>query len=186
ADVSLDQMLVALLQANPDAFIRGNVNRVKAGAVLQVPSASAAAAIPATEARRTVVAQHRDFNTYLQRRAATAPAARTHAADRQAAGRLQANVEDRKAAAASPDKLTISQGSAKGAAAEEKLAQTRQAQETTNRVAELSRNIEELNKLQGASGSAPAAPAAAPSAAPAGGTAQAPAAAPAPAPAAAA
>ena len=32
ADVSLDQMLVAMMRANPDAFIQGNVNRVRAGA----------------------------------------------------------------------------------------------------------------------------------------------------------
>jgi pilus assembly protein FimV len=37
ANVSLDQMLVAMLRANPRAFIQGNVNRVKAGAVLTCP-----------------------------------------------------------------------------------------------------------------------------------------------------
>ena len=149
ADVSLDQMLVALLRANPDAFINGNVNRIKAGAVLQVPSASAAAAMPPDEARRTVVAQSRDFGDYRRRLAENAPTSRVASADRQASGRLQANVEDRNANAAAPDKLTVSQGSA-ARAAEDKLAQTRQAQESSTRVAELSRNINELNKLQNA------------------------------------
>ncbi|MBS0429845.1 MAG: hypothetical protein JSR41_21395 [Proteobacteria bacterium] len=188
ADVSLDQMLVALLRANPDAFINGNVNRIKAGAVLQVPSASIAAATPPDEARRTVVAQSRDFSDYRRRLAENAPTSRVASADRQASGRLEANVEDRNANAAAPDKLTVSQGSA-ARAAEDKLAQTRQAQESSTRVAELSRNINELNKIQNAGSSAGAAPAAsaapAPAAAPAApaaaATAPATAAAPAPA-----
>lgn len=33
----LDQTIVALLRANPDAFIGGNANRLKAGAVLRIP-----------------------------------------------------------------------------------------------------------------------------------------------------
>ena len=37
--VSLDQMLVGLYRANPDAFIDSNVNRLRAGAVLTVPAA---------------------------------------------------------------------------------------------------------------------------------------------------
>ena len=180
ADVSLDQMLVALLRANPDAFINGNVNRIKAGAVLQVPTATAAAAMPADEARRTVVAQSRDFGDYRRRLAENAPTSRVASADRQASGRLQANVEDRNANAASPDKLTVSQGSA-ARAAEEKIAQARQAQESSTRVAELSRNINELNKIQNAGtgaapapGATPAAPAPAPASAAAPATAAAP------------
>ena len=110
ADVSLDQMLVAMLRANPSAFIDGNVNRIKAGAVLDMPAASQAGAVPAAEARRTVVAQSRDFNEYRRRLAENAPASRVPDADRQASGKLQANVEDRNAANASADKLKITQG----------------------------------------------------------------------------
>ncbi|MDP9892980.1 pilus assembly protein FimV [Variovorax boronicumulans] len=160
ADVSLDQMLVALLLANPDAFIGGNVNRIKAGAVLELPGATEASAVPAAEARRTVTAQSRDFGNYRQRLAENAPTSNVAAASRKASGKLQANVEDRNAAASAPDKLTISQGSASTRAADEKVAQARQAQESSNRVAELSKNINELNKLKAGAGSS--APAAAP------------------------
>jgi len=164
ADVSLDQMLVALLRANPEAFIGGNVNRMRAGAVLNMPSAEQAAVTPSGEARRMVTAQSRDFNNYRRRLAENAPAAQVADADRQASGRLQANVEERNAAAASPDKLTVSQGGT----AEDRIAQTRQAQEASERVAELSKNISELSQLEAATGSAatpaaeaaPAAPAA--------------------------
>ena len=162
ADISLDQMLVALLMTNPDAFIGGNVNRIRAGAVLDLPSATEAGAVPAAEARRTVTAQSRDFSAYRQRLAENAPTSNVAAASRRAGGRVQANVEDRNAAATAPDKLTISQGNASARAAEEKVAQTRQAQDRSNRVAELSKNIEELNKLKAAGGSTAAAPSAAP------------------------
>lgn len=162
ADVSLDQMLVAMLRANPNAFIGGNVNRMKAGAVLDLPDASQAAATPAPEARRTVIAQSRDFGDYRRRLAENAPASAVAPADRQTSGRLEANVEDRSKAAAAPDKLTIAQARA----ADDKLAQARQAQESNARVAELAKNISDLNKLQSA-GTTASAPAAASPAAPA-------------------
>lgn len=52
AGVSLDQMLVALLKGNPDAFIGGNVNRLKAGVVLELPSQETGAATPKDRPRR--------------------------------------------------------------------------------------------------------------------------------------
>ena len=183
ADVSLDQMLVALLRNNPDAFIGGNMNRMKAGAVINVPSAAQAGGTAPDEAKRTVTAQSRDFNDYRQQLAGNAPTSKVAGADRQAGGKIQTNVEDRNAAAASPDKLTISQGVAAKAAAD-KLAQARQSQENSARVAELSKNITELNKLQTAAGTpapaatapaAPGGPAAPAASAPATPTAAAPA-----------
>jgi hypothetical protein len=120
----------------------------KAGAVLDLPGTTEAAAVPAAEARRTVTAQSRDFGAYRQRLAENAPTSNVAAASRKASGKLQANVEDRNAAASAPDKLTISQGSASTRAADEKVAQARQAQDSSSRVAELSKNINELNKLK--------------------------------------
>ena len=64
AGVSLDQMLVAMLRSNPDAFINGNVNRIRAGAVVQLPSREQALATSAREARQIVAAQSHDFNAY--------------------------------------------------------------------------------------------------------------------------
>ena len=37
---SLDQTMLALLRANPEAFINGNINRLKQGAVLRVPQSA--------------------------------------------------------------------------------------------------------------------------------------------------
>ena len=81
ASVSLDQMLVAMAQANPKAFVDGNVNRLRSGAVLQMPSESAAQATPASEARQIVAAQSRDFNEFRRRLAGAAPTAQVAAAE---------------------------------------------------------------------------------------------------------
>ncbi|MDI1237665.1 MAG: fimbrial protein FimV [Polaromonas sp.] len=159
ASVSLDQMLVALLRSNPDAFIGGNVNRLKSGAVLEVPTGDQAEYIPAAEASRTIVAQSKDFNEFRRKLAEGAPTTQVAGADRKAAGQVQAKVEDKAPAAATPDKLTLSKGAVQSkAAAEEKIAQDRQAKEAAARVAELSKNISDLNKLT-SSPAAPAAPA---------------------------
>ena len=160
SNVSLDQMLVAMLRSNPDAFIAGNINRIKAGAVLDLPAQEQAGAIPAAEARQVIAAQSRDFNEFRRRLAAKVPAAAVASADRQASGRVQAEVADQKPAAPTQDKLTLSKGAvAASSAAEEKVAKERQSQEEATRVAELSRNIEELAKL-GTSTAAATAPAA--------------------------
>lgn len=164
ASVSLDQMLVALLRSNPDAFIGGNVNRVKSGAVLDIPSAETASAISASEASQTIVAQSKDFNAFRRKLAEGVPTTQTAGADRQAGGKVQAKVEDRAPASTTPDKLTLSKGAVQGkaaSAAEDKIAQDRQAKEASARVAELSKNISDLNKLSGVPPSAPAAASAA-------------------------
>jgi pilus assembly protein FimV len=188
ASVSLDQMLVAMLRQNPNAFISGNVNRMKSGVVLDLPSAAEAGAIAPAEARQTITAQSRDFNEFRRRLAGSAPEAGVAAADRQATGQVQTEVKDAKPAAPAADKLTLSKEAKPGQAAnEDKIAKERQAKEASTRVAELSRNIEELSKLGagGAPAAAPAAPAPATpaAAAPAAPAATAPAPTPAPTPA---
>lgn len=152
--VSLDQMLVALLRGNPEAFIGGNVNRIKSGAVLAIPTPDAAAAMSAAEATQTITAQSADFNAFRRKLAAGIPTTNVASADRQASGKVQAKVEDRAPTNAVPDKLTLSKGAVAGkpvAAAEEKIATDRQAKESSTRVAELSKNISDLNKLGAAS-----------------------------------
>ncbi|MFC7206153.1 FimV family protein [Comamonas endophytica] len=146
AGVSLDQMLVAMLRANPHAFISGNVNRMRAGAVMELPDQAAAQATSIREARQIVAAQSQDFNRYRRQLAAAAPAAAVTAAQRSASGTVEAQVEDRKPTTAAPDKLTLS----KGALADERLAREKQAQSQSDRLAELSRNLNELQNVAGA------------------------------------
>ncbi len=165
SSVSLDQMLVALLRSNPDAFIGGNINRIKSGAVLDIPSTEAANAVSASEASQTIVAQSNDFNAFRRKLAEGAPTTQVASADRQAGGKVQAKVEDRAPANATPDKLTLSKGAVQGkagSAAEDKIAKDRQAKDASTRVAELSKNIGDLNKLNSAPAAAAVPAAAAP------------------------
>jgi pilus assembly protein FimV len=152
--VSLDQMLVAMLRANPEAFVGGNVNRLRAGAVLEVPGAEQAALIPPDDAKQMLVAQSRDFNEFRRRLAEGVPATNVAAPERQSSGKVTAQVEEKRPAATAPDKLTLSKGAAQGKSAEEKIAKDRAAQDTATRVAELSKNIGDLNNL--GKGAAPA------------------------------
>ncbi|HET8745373.1 MAG TPA: FimV/HubP family polar landmark protein, partial [Ramlibacter sp.] len=161
ANVSLDQMLVAMLRANPDAFIADNVNRLRAGAVLEMPSGEQAASVPQAEARQMLVVQSRDFNEFRRRLAESVPTATAPAAGRAAGGQVQAEVEDKKAPAGPGDRLTLSKGAVQGRANADRIARERQAQEQASRVAELNKNLSELNQLAGstpgAAGSRPAA-----------------------------
>lgn len=149
--VSLDQMLIAMLQANPNAFVGGNVNRMKAGAVLNLPSAEQALAVSRRSARQAVLAQTRDFNAFRRGLASRVQSTPTAVASRGASGGIQAQVEDRQAPAPSQDRLTLSKG-ASPQGNEATTAQSRQAKEQAERVAELNKNISELARLQAESG----------------------------------
>ena len=159
--VSLDQMLVAMLRASPDAFVDGNVNRLKAGSVLDMQSAAnAAPSASQTEAKQTIVAQAKDFNEFRRRLAGAAPAVTAAAPSRAAGGKVQASVSEPKAQATAPDKLTLSKGAVAAKAKEDAIAKDKQAKDSATRVAELSKNIQDLNKL-GSTAAKPGAPAAA-------------------------
>ena len=58
---SLEQTMLALLQANPDAFLGDDVNRLRSGAVLRVPSREDVAKISAEEAAQVVHQQARQW-----------------------------------------------------------------------------------------------------------------------------
>lgn len=150
AGVSLDQMLVAMLRANPQAFINGNVNRMRSGVVIQMPDEAAAKATPQNEARRIMAAQSRDFNQFRRQLAGAAPAAPVEAASRAASGKIQAQVEEAKPSTAAPDKLTLSKGAVKGVEADEKLAQQKQSADQSSRMDELKRNMAELSQIAAA------------------------------------
>jgi len=158
AGVSLDQMLVGLYRSNPDAFIDNNMNLLKAGSVLQVPSSDSLGALSAGEARQVIQAQSADFNAYRERLAGAAPTLKTEGNERQARGKVEAAVDEHKsAAAASPDKLTLSK--AASATAEAKASKATEKKDAANRVAELTRNVEELKRLSAAAQPPAAAPA---------------------------
>jgi pilus assembly protein FimV len=155
--VSLDQMLVALYRANPDAFIGNNMNRLRAGQILSVPSADTARSIGSAEAHSLVVAQSADFNNYrdkLAGRIATAAPEKSAESKQSATGKITAKIEEPATPGSeSKDKLKLSKAgagtsaSAAAAAAEEKIARDKAIAEANARVKELEKNVGDLQKL---------------------------------------
>ena len=161
--VSLDQMLVSLFRANPQAFMGENMNRLKSGVVLSVPSAVDAARVDAGQARDIINAQSLDFDAFRQRLAGGTTARPDAAPSRQATGRVQTQVQDqRQVTAPTPDKLTLSRPGEPASVPAIQASQEAERQAAANRVAELARNVEELRQLQAAGPGPAAAPAQAP------------------------
>ena len=154
-DVSLDMMLVALFRANPDAFVGSNMNRLKSGQILSVPDSDAIKGGGDGEARGVVVAHAADFNAYRNKLAgqvANAAPANAQEATQSAAGKIIAKVEERATAAnESKDQLKLSKAIAAGknaaAGVEETIAKDRALADATERVRELERNVNDLEKL---------------------------------------
>ncbi|MBU1395426.1 MAG: hypothetical protein KKE84_04690 [Gammaproteobacteria bacterium] len=166
--VSLEQTLLGLYRENGQAF-DGNMNRLKAGKTLNVPSAEKVAAIPQQEAVRELRLQANDWRAYRQKLAGTvsaAPAAPV-AADQASSGKITPKVEDRAKPApeAQQDVLKLSRATPPAAAAAGKADETRALQEklraqeedatarenalqeSDQRVATLEKQIQDMQKL---------------------------------------
>ncbi len=145
--VSLDQMLVALLRTNPNAFTAGNVNRLKAGAVLGVPNADTAATVPAAEASQIMVAQSRDFNDFRRKLASGATVAAVDTSKRSSSGKVQTQIQDKKSSDASPDKLSLQKGELKDKIYQDKIAKDLRDNDAAKRLTELNKNLSDLSKM---------------------------------------
>ncbi len=87
--LSRDQAMIALLRANPEAFIRGNVNLLKQGAVLRTADAGSAPPVDAAEAAAMVrehTAQWRQARSAIPQPAATGVASTPASTPNSAAG----------------------------------------------------------------------------------------------------
>lgn len=69
--ISVYQVMMALLQSNPDAFVDGNVNRLKVGHVLRIEDASLLTAMSQREAALEFQAQTEAWEGYRQQVAET-------------------------------------------------------------------------------------------------------------------
>ncbi len=73
AGVTLDQVMVALYRANPDAFGRDNINLLPAGSILKIPHRDAVSAVDRDEAKALVLSHRVSFGAYRRAIAATTP-----------------------------------------------------------------------------------------------------------------
>lgn len=159
--VSLDQMLVGLYRANPNAFTGKNMNRLRAGQILVVPDAEAvkSSAASNTEAHSVVMAHAADFNSYrgkLAEQVERAPAEKRSAGKQTASGSITAKVKELPTPTGdSPDKLKLSKaapadakgGKGKGVAEEDKIAKEKATAEANSRLKELEKNVGDLQRL---------------------------------------
>ncbi|WP_297914156.1 FimV/HubP family polar landmark protein [Thiomonas sp.] len=149
-EVSLEQMLAALYSANQGAFIDGDINRLRAGAVLKVPSASQADALSAGQARQIIVAHSGDFGAYRRRLAEISPS-RSGGSARSMHGAVQAQVREPGSGASGPQsQLRLSQAgvAASGQTAEANwIAAQKQAEALAQKLEAAKADVAALAKL---------------------------------------
>jgi pilus assembly protein FimV len=72
-DISINQMMVMLLQMNPDAFFLDNINALKEGAILRLPSLSDFDSLSVSSATSAVGSQNQLWDDYRMSAARRAP-----------------------------------------------------------------------------------------------------------------
>ncbi|HEX2650245.1 MAG TPA: FimV/HubP family polar landmark protein [Burkholderiales bacterium] len=153
--VTLNQMLIALYRANEDAFIKGNINLVRSGRILNIPDRDAVAAIAAEEANKQVQANASEFAEYRrQLGGAVAAAPATPVKEREATGRIAPKPEA-PAPSEPKDQLKLSKAGkskagapeAKAAREDDRVARERALKESESRVKDLEKNVADLQKL---------------------------------------
>lgn len=155
--VSRDRAMIALLRANPEAFIRGNVNLLRQGAVLRMPGNEALAAVDAAEAAALVrehAAQWRQARAVPQPTGTVAPVARAATADAAPpAAASGARLEIAPALASDAARAGTTTGTAAGSEGDmlgnEQLRQAREDIATRDaEIGELKQRVAELEKLK--------------------------------------
>ena len=148
---TLDQTLVGLFEANRQAFVGNNMNRLKVGSRLTVPTKEALAKTSPADATKQVQVQVADWNAYRQRLAgavAKAPAAPAKAAAKpgqSVTGQATVKVAPATAPSQTPvDVLKLSKGTGATTSAIAKEQALRDAQ---SRTAALKQQIQEMKQL---------------------------------------
>ena len=149
---SLNQMMIAIYRANPDAFLRENINLVRAGRTLNIPSTDELGSVGAEEANRLVQAHRSEWEDYRSRLAAAPTRAET-ASGRAMTGKIEGKPEAG-APGAAEDQVRLSKadpakpGAADRAArADDAAARERALKEAQSRVTDLEKNVADLQKL---------------------------------------
>jgi pilus assembly protein FimV len=97
--LNLDQMLVGLYKANPSAFESENMNRLKVGQVINIPSVEVLQEINKDEARREVRAQVANWHSYTSKLAELVSKSEVtdKQSENQSAGKIATKAEDKAA-----------------------------------------------------------------------------------------
>jgi pilus assembly protein FimV len=152
--VSLEQMLVALYQANQDAF-DGNMNRLKRGKILKVPGKDEVG-VDQHAAVQEIHAQAEDWRAYRAKLAESTGQSQRPAGADAGSGKITAKVDDKSTARqpAPADKLTLSKGDESGklkervrSLEEDTTAKQKALNDANQRVSELEQTNKKLQDL---------------------------------------
>ncbi|NIP71876.1 MAG: FimV family protein [Gammaproteobacteria bacterium] len=143
--VTMEQMMLALLRENPEAFVGDNINRLKAGYVLHIPDRDAVVSMSVGEARAEAQRQYRAW------KAAKAGPAGVQAEAAEAAqgsgGELRLLAPHAEAEAAAAEAPAGTGASGEGAALRKRLALAREAAEAQRQEnAELQARLEQMEE----------------------------------------
>ncbi len=154
SDVTVEQMMIALVNANPEAFYQSNINRMKAGYVLRVPDREEVLTLSQAQALQEVRSHNAEWNLYRQELAQATAAP-------QVAGRVTGgsgstgDAEPRLKLVAPAESGENTTGGAGGGDAEERIAlanETAEArrlenQELQGRINEMESKVDELERM---------------------------------------
>ncbi|MEO6423156.1 MAG: FimV/HubP family polar landmark protein [Candidatus Nitrotoga sp.] len=166
SDISLERALVALYNANADAFDGKNMNRLKAGKILQMPEQSELDNLSQARAATEIRAQADDWHAYRQKLAAASGFTAGDESRQGVSGKISTTVADDAPAVRESAKevVRLSKGEAPGdqtsaggnsktlqskihALEEETIAKSKALQESNERVAALEKNVQDLQRL---------------------------------------
>lgn len=159
--VNLDQMLIGLYRANKNAFIEGNINRLKVGHIIRTPVAAELQTIDKQEANKEVQIQVANWNAYRNNLASTvvqSAASESEAPKQNASGKITKLADDKGVSTAAPrDVVKLSKGDAgkanastaelQSALQEEAIASQRKIKEANERIVALTKQLEDMQKL---------------------------------------
>ena len=169
AEVSLERMLVAMYRANVKEFDAKNMNRIRAGKILRMPSQQEIDEVRQSDAVREIRAQVVDWNAYRQKLAgATSVSKQPQVAEQVATGKLASSVADNAPVAkeSAEEVLKLSRGEAPGdqagaggksvtsdaedknnSEAEDEIAEAKSSEEQQARTVMLEKNLQEMERL---------------------------------------
>jgi len=140
--IQASQVMLALYRSNPKAFVSGSIHRLKAGEVLALPSANMASSISSAEANQFVRSALNDLTQGMAARSSNEVF--LNRSDRT---NLDTLGQDRLQVGSAQEESEASLNQAKRD--EELIAQQKLLEQARERVAQLEKNVADLNQLIG-------------------------------------
>lgn len=153
---SIHQMLWALYQANPSAFINQNMNLVRAGAVLSVPDATTVLSIDPAYARARFAEHDARFRSTRGVRTQSGAQPPVAGKQSQSSGRVTSAQAGTSPSAPAQSRLQLSNEPV-DTQSDQQAARKREIAENQERVGELSQNVQDMKQLLNQNGSGSAA-----------------------------